>query len=206
MMSATSFAPPKARTHIAESSETCMPSNRPVNLPPLARSRYDSISRALHWMTLCLLIAQFGLGWFMPEVDGVKQPSGLIAWHVGVGTTLLIVVAARLLWAIIRPTPTPVEQASALRALAKAVHIALYSLLLVVPLLGWMNASARNWLVKLGGILPLPQIATPDTLSASIGELHSASATILLILIGMHVLAVVIHEVAFRDRLLRRML
>jgi cytochrome b561 len=86
------------------------------------------------------------------------------------------------------------------------VHIALYSLLLVVPLLGWMNASARNWLVKLGGILPLPQIATPDTLSASIGELHSASATILLILIGMHVLAVVIHEVAFRDRLLRRML
>ncbi|WP_062643275.1 cytochrome b [Caballeronia arationis] len=183
-----------------------MPSNRPVHLPPLARARYDSITRVLHWLTLWLLIAQFGLGWFMPEVDGVKEASGLIAWHVGVGTTLLVVIAARLLWAIVRRAPAPVEQSSALRAVAKAVHMAMYALLLFVPFLGWLNASARNWMVKLGGVLPLPQIATPGSLSASIGEFHSASSTILLMLIGLHVLAVVIHQVAIKDQLLRRML
>jgi cytochrome b561 len=183
-----------------------MQTTRTVRLPPLARARYDAMSRLLHWVTLGLLIAQFILGWLMPEADGVKAPSGLIAWHIGIGTCLLMVFVARLVWAAIRRAPAPVEQSPVLRAIASAVHMTLYALLLVVPLLGWLNASARDWPVKLAGAFNLPQIATPDSLGASIGEWHSASATILLTLIGLHVFAVLVHQLGFKDRLLRRML
>jgi cytochrome b561 len=172
----------------------------------LGVARYDTLSRALHWLTLLLLIAQFSLGWLMPNVDPMKTPIGLVAWHVGVGTSLLAVVALRLLWAALRRSPGPAEETGVLKYLARAVHIALYVLLLLVPLLGWLNASGRDWTVTLAGIWKMPQIATPDSLGASIGEWHSASATILVILIGLHACAAIFHQFIYRDNVLRRML
>ncbi len=169
-------------------------------------ARYDAVSRVLHWLSLLLLVAQFSLGWLMPDADSVKAPAGLVAWHVGIGTSLLALFAARLVWAAMRRSPGPVDQHGGLRFLAAAVHVSMYALLLLVPLLGWLNASGRGWVVRLAGVLDMPPLATPDSLGASIGEWHSTSATILLILIGLHVFAVVVHQVGFKDRLLRRML
>lgn len=171
-----------------------------------ASDRYDGLSRLLHWLSVLLLIAQFSLGWLMPDADSMKTPTGLAAWHVGVGTSLLAVFAARLAWAALRRPPEPVDQHGALRILATAVHLSLYTLLLLVPILGWLNASGRGWTVKLAGVWDMPQLVTPESLGASIGEWHSASATALLILIGLHAFAVLVHQIGFKDRLLRRML
>jgi cytochrome b561 len=84
--------------------------------------------------------------------------------------------------------------------------MALYALLILVPLLGWLNADGRGWVVKLAGVVQFPQISNPSSPDLSIGDLHSASATILLILIGVHVFAVLVHQNIFKDRLMRRML
>src|SRR5260370_13682856 len=70
-----------------------------------ATPRYDSVSRLLHWLTLALLIAQYALGWFMPDVHGTAPPAGLQIWHVGVATTLFAVVPARPVSALLRATP-----------------------------------------------------------------------------------------------------
>lgn len=164
------------------------------------------MSRLLHWLTLGLLVVQFMLGWLMPETNDVKVPSGVIAWHIGVGTSLLVIVVAWCVRAVTRQAPEPTDQSSCVRAIASVVHIALYALLLLVPLLGWLNASGRDWPVKIAGTLHLPQIATPDSPGASIGEWHSASATILLVLIGLHVFAVLVHQFVLKDHLLERML
>lgn len=169
-------------------------------------ARYDGVSRTLHWLSLLLLAAQFSLGWLMPGADSVRAPTGLVAWHVGIGTSLLAVFATRLLWVAMRRSPEPVDQRGVLRFLAGAVHVSMYALLLLVPLFGWLNASGRGWAVRLAGVWDMPQLATPDSLGASIGEWHSASAMVLLILIGLHVFAVLVHQIGFRDSLLQRML
>lgn len=171
-----------------------------------SRGRYDMMSRTLHWLTLVLLVAQFALGWLMPEADEIKVPSGLVAWHIGVGASLLVVIVARVGWALVRRAPTPVDQSPELRAVANILHMALYALLILVPLLGWLNADGRGWVVKLAGVVQFPQISNPSSPDLSIGDLHSASATILLILIGVHVFAVLVHQNIFKDRLMRRML
>ncbi|MGP8434230.1 cytochrome b [Paraburkholderia fungorum] len=168
-------------------------------------ARYDGVSRLLHWLSLLLLMTQFSVGWLMPDADSVKAPVGLVAWHVGIGTSLLAVFAARLVWVAMRRSPGPVDQHGMFRFLA-AAHASMYALLLLVPLLGWLNASGRGWAVRLAGVWDMPPLATSDSLGASIGEGHSASATVLLILIGLHVFAVLVHQIGFKDRLLRRML
>ena len=169
-------------------------------------ARYDGISRFLHWLTLTLLIAQFALGWLMPDADSVKSPEGLVAWHVGVGTSLLVVILIRFVWSVIRQNPGDIDQSQMLHIAARAVHIALYALLVAVPVLGWLNANGRAWLVQIAGVWPLPQIATPESLGASIGEWHGTSAIVLLILIGLHIVGALTHQFSFKDRILRRML
>jgi cytochrome b561 len=170
------------------------------------RTRYDAVSRILHWLTLLLLLTQFALGWLMPDADSVKTPHGLVAWHVGVGTLLLAVVIVRLMWAAIRRSPADVQQSAVLRLAAKTLHRLLYALLLAVPLLGWLNASGRDWAVRLAGVTPLPRLASPDSLGATIGEWHTTSAIFLLVLIGLHVVAAITHQIGFKDRTIRRML
>lgn len=90
--------------------------------------------------------------------------------------------------------------------MSKTTHGLLYILIMLVPLLGWLNANGRSWLVIVAGIWPLPDIAAPDSLGASIGEWHSACATALLLMIGIHVAAALVHQFIFKDGLIRRML
>jgi cytochrome b561 len=157
-------------------------------------------------LTVALLVAQFVLGWLMPAADSLKAPAGRVAWHVSVGTSLLLVIALRLVWAALRRQPEPVVEFGLLTLASTAVYMSLYALLLLVPLLGWLNASGRGWSVRLAGIFNLPQIATPDSFVASLGEWHSASATILLILVGLHVFTVIAQHLLLKDDVLGRML
>jgi cytochrome b561 len=156
-------------------------------------------------LTVALLIAQFVLGWLMPNADSLQAPTGRVAWHVGVGTSLLLVIALRLIWAALRPQPEPVVESDLFTLASTAVHMSLYALLPLVPVLGWLNASGRGWTVRLAGIFNLPQIATADSFVASLGEWHSESATILLIVVGLHIFIVVAHQLLFEANVLGRM-
>ncbi|MFP3560120.1 cytochrome b/b6 domain-containing protein, partial [Paraburkholderia sp. SIMBA_049] len=52
-------------------------------------ARYDAVARVLHWLIVVLLVAQYAIGWTMPDVHRDTHPVGLIAAHLIVGTALL---------------------------------------------------------------------------------------------------------------------
>lgn len=89
---------------------------------------------------------------------------------------------------------------------ASATHKLLYVALIAVPLLGWLNANGRTWQLKLTGAIPLPTIAAPHSLGAAIGEWHSLSATLFIVLIGMHALAALVHRFVMKDGAFERMI
>ncbi|WP_273743976.1 cytochrome b [Burkholderia mallei] len=169
-------------------------------------NRYDLLSRILHWSVAALVLAQFALGWTMPDVHGTAPPVGLVAWHVALGTALIVVIAARLLWPIVRRSPPAHQQGALLSFAASATHKLLYVALIAVPLLGWLNANGRTWQLKLAGAIPLPTIAAPHSLGAAIGEWHSLSATLFIVLIGMHALAALVHRFVMKDGAFERMI
>ncbi len=51
-------------------------------------ARYDTVARFLHWLIVALIVAQFAIGWTMPDVHRDTQPIGLIAAHLLVGTAI----------------------------------------------------------------------------------------------------------------------
>lgn len=179
---------------------------RPMPYITSPANKYDGVARLLHWLVVALIVAQFLIGWIMPDIHHGTQPVGLIAWHLGVGATLLGVVVFRVLWRLTHKPP-PDHLSGILSIASRVTHIALYLTLLAVPLLGWANASSRAWTVKFLGVLKLPALTQAgSTIGHAMGDIHSVMAWVLFGLIVMHVTAAVFHRLILKDETLQRML
>jgi cytochrome b561 len=169
---------------------------------------YGAVAKGLHWLVAMLLAAQYAIAWSMPHIGRGTEPVGLIDWHLSVGTLILLVVAVRLVWSLAYPVPLVSGPLPAWQArVARTTHLVLYALLLVLPLMGWANASARGWTVRLFGLGPLPAILPTDSpLGGALGDIHATTALVLLGLAGLHIAAALYHGFVLRDGILRRML
>jgi cytochrome b561 len=173
--------------------------------PPATR-RYNTVAKALHWAIALLIVAQFAIAWTMPEVHKGTLPVGEIAWHIIVGVTILLLVAARIVWRIVRPPVTVGVDSGLQHRIAQLTHGLLYLCMVVVPLLGWANANARDWAVGLCTGFRLPKImASGDRFGLELGDVHGTLATVMLVLVGLHVAAGLYHHVVLKDDTLQRM-
>lgn len=167
---------------------------------------YGRVARFLHWLVVVLIAAQFVVGWTMPDINRDTQPVGLIAWHLIIGTALILAMAARIVWRLTH-RPPPGDLPPLLDTVSRATHFLLYAALIAVPLLGWANASSRGWASALAGALPLPPIAaTGSSVAHEMGDVHGVLAWVLLALIVMHVGAALFHRFVRKDKVLQRMM
>jgi cytochrome b561 len=169
---------------------------------------YTGTAKALHWLIVVLLVAQFIFAWTMPHIGRNTPITNLISLHFTFGVIILAVALVRLLWRLGHGEPElegdmPPWQITT----ARIVHWLLYTLLLVVPVLGWINASWRNMPVAMFG-LELPKlIATRAPGWQWTGDVHGLLANYaMLALVGLHVLAGLYHYFIRRDGVLQRML
>ncbi|SIT39202.1 putative cytochrome b561 [Paraburkholderia ribeironis] len=167
---------------------------------------YDGVARFFHWLVVLLIAAQFVIGWTMPDIHKGTRPEGLIAWHLGVGAALIAAVVLRIVWRVVHP-PMLAPLSPFLRVVSKITHGLLYLALLVVPVLGWANASSRGWSVKLFGLLPYPAISSVGSpVGHEMGDIHGYLAWVLFALIALHFAAALFHRFILKDQVLQRML
>jgi cytochrome b561 len=169
---------------------------------------HSAPTRFFHWLTALLMALQFTVAVWMPEVDDMDRPVGLVDWHISLGVLILIVVVLRLVWRALSPSPAAETGGPIyLQWLAALAHVALYAMMVALPVLGWANASARGWPVTLFGAIQLPALVSKGSeLGMSLGDIHGAMAWGLLGLTVLHVLAVAFHHFVLRENLLQRML
>jgi cytochrome b561 len=169
---------------------------------------YDRVAKAFHWTIVALVITQFAIAWTMPDIFRGTKPIDLIAWHLSVGAAILFIALVRLAWRLTHPAPLPPSDlAPLLQTVSRTTHFLLYALLIVLPLMGWANASARGWSVRLFGAVPLPSLVAKDSpLGRQMGNIHGMTAIIFLVVIRLHVAGALYHAIILRDRTLQRML
>jgi cytochrome b561 len=169
---------------------------------------YGTVAKALHWSIFFLVAAQFVVAWSMPPIKRGVVPETLINLHLSLGVLILLVVIVRLLWRLGHPVPLASERGPAwLAAAARVTHVTFYVLLLVLPLLGWAAASARDWDVRPFDLTTLPRLLAPRNRAGFLaGDVHTFLSYTLLALVGMHVAAALYHYLVARDRVLQRML
>ena len=98
--------------------------------------------RLAHWLSAVLVLVALGLGTAM--VQFVHDPAArfeLTQTHKSIGIIILALTAARLCRRSFGRTPKAEPAARSLRVAAKATHIVLYALLLLMPVSGWLMAT-----------------------------------------------------------------
>jgi cytochrome b561 len=169
---------------------------------------YSGIAKLFHWAVVVLLTAQYTVAWTMPAIHSGTVPETLITLHLSLGVLIILVMTLRLLWRLTHPAPPPMTGLPAWRLLSSRVtHGALYLLLFMAPLLGWMNASARGWPVTLFALFRLPALlAEGSPLGRTAGDIHVWTTWAILVFAGLHILGALYHRFVLRDAVLMRML
>jgi cytochrome b561 len=120
----------------------------------------------LHWVVALLVVATFALGLWMGDLPRPERPY----WygiHASLGITLMLILFARIVWALLNPTPaavagTPPWQHKA----ARFTHLSLYVLTLATVLFGWFLASVKRTPI----VPPLRRRAAAITAGHPIGK------------------------------------
>ena len=169
---------------------------------------YGLVAQCLHWLVAALVFVQIGLGLYAAALPLSLARLQWLSRHKSLGLTILVLVLLRFAWRSIDRTPAPPESMRPWqRALAALTHRALYLLLVLAPLSGWMRASAAGLSVNWFGLFQVPDLLPKQARLADLLLLaHRGCVALLAFLILCHVLGALIHALVLRDGVVRRML
>ena len=125
-------------------------------------------------------------------------------WHFMMGLTVLATVLVRIVVTLTSVSPRITPNPPALQNLA--MHLALYALMLGLPIAGWLILSASGKPIPFFGLQLPALIGENKELARSIKEVHEAVGTAGYFLIGFHALAGLYHHYLVKDDTLLRML
>ena len=169
--------------------------------------RYGSLSIGLHWLMLLLLVGVYAcieLREFFPKGSDLRE--GLKTWHFMLGLSVFALVWLRLLANMTGHIPRiGPELPKWQKQSARLMHLALYALMIFMPLAGWLLLSAAGKPIPFFG-LQLPALIDESKNTADfIKEIHETVGTVGYFLIGLHAVAALFHHFILRDNMLRRM-
>lgn len=167
-------------------------------------SRYHVSLRVLHWTIAVLVLVQLALGGLvlaeLPNTDEKLLP---LQAHVIAGLLIGTLMALRLIVRLKSRKPAPATAGNAaLNGLRRLTHFLFYAIVLSMISTGIGMAFLAGLfpiLFGAGGDLPESFDALPPYAG------HELFATVLLVLVALHVAGVVYHELVLKDRLLSRM-
>jgi cytochrome b561 len=180
-------------------------------------ARYTRIAMALHWLVAVLILGNIALIWTVDSLpDSYVRPA--VDTHKSIGITVLGLVLLRLLWrAAHAPPPLPVSFKPWEKASAHAAHIALYVLILAMPLSGWMHDSAwkdaARFPMQLFYTVPWPRIGFIEHLDPVLkerlhdifGDIHKYLSYVFYGLFALHVGGALKHQFIDKEPELQRM-
>lgn len=184
------------------------------------RQGWGSVARLLHWAMAVLILFQLAVGVYMVEVIGgdLIRRFELTQTHKSWGFVVFALGLIRILWRWVSPTPTPPAMPGWQKRASEASHVALYVLMIALPVSGWLMASAsplndpdayplqvRNMVF---GLFELPDPFQPGSkaLDEALKLVHAGLAAALATILAVHALAALKHQFVDHDGLLRRMI
>ncbi|KJS39932.1 MAG: nickel-dependent hydrogenase, b-type cytochrome subunit/YceI-like family protein [Hyphomonas sp. BRH_c22] len=172
-------------------------------------SRYTAVAIALHWAIAALIIFMIWLGWNMEENETRYQ------LHKSIGITILLLTVARVVWRMLNPPPAlPADMKPLEKTASHYVHVGLYALMILMPLLGWVLVSVSKFQVPtvLFGTVSWPNLPFlsglrgNELVHAIIETLHSKGAWVIIALLALHVAGALKHEFSAEEGVLKRMI
>lgn len=184
-------------------------------------NNYGAVARWLHWVTAALFLASYCTVYYRHWFTESKTTENMIAFqlHLSVGISIGVLVLLRLLWRFYNPAPDHESTNPLAKGLVQLGHLALYLVMIVMPLSGYLGTGGSTDFFFLFEIpkfedTQLFSLLVSDGLGLSFEEFEAPidfihkkifGQWITWLLIAGHALAALYHHYILQDRTLRRM-
>lgn len=167
--------------------------------------RYDRGAIAFHWI-MALLVVIVGVLGLLHDSWPKGTQSFWINIHALCGLALWVLLMARVWWRSIHPPPPlPPEARAFSPALARPVHLLMYALLFVTPILGIVTFIWHGRVFDFGLFQVDFGVRKDRAIFHPTEDIHGYLAYTLFAVAGLHALAALWHQFVRRDRMLSRM-
>ena len=168
-------------------------------------TEYGSISKIFHWLSAAVLLAQIPLGFYLVDLDFGEKRLTIESIHVILGLSIFYLTLLRLIYKLFNPTPSLANNIfPGQRLIAKLNHILLYLAILVITTSGALKKLFNGEMLDL--FLFDIEIKDNFELAELFYDIHILSNYTLITLISLHIFAVIIHKVIFKENLLKKIL
>ncbi|MGU3782112.1 cytochrome b [Burkholderia metallica] len=173
-----------------------------------SHAAYARFAIAMHWSIAILILSNLSIGIYMDMFPhNSSQFNGVLFYHASIGSLIFMLTVPRVVWRVTHtPPPLPASVPAWQARIAGVLHGALYLLLILVPLTGYVHRLAGAHPVSFFGIVQLPMLVGRDEpLRLLTDTLHRALVLTLGLLLAMHITAGLKHKFVDRDGVAERM-
>lgn len=168
-------------------------------------ARYDRGAIGFHWIVAVLVVVVGVLGLLHDSWPKGTQ-SFWINIHALLGLLLWVLLTARFWWRSTHPPPPlPAEAGALARTLSRRVHLLLYALLFVIPILGIVTFIWHGRVFDFGLFKVDVGVQKNRAIFHPTEDIHGYLAYTLFTVAGLHALAALWHHFIRRDGVLSRM-
>ena len=175
--------------------------------PPREVGVYDPGLRAIHWLMAALIFSALALGIWASLLPRGESRSEVLFFHKSIGVTVFGLVVLRIIWRLVAGAPAYAEPLGRfVHAASRAGHLALYALMIAMPVSGYLTSTASGAPLPWFGLFTLPRLVGKDkSLAEATAWAHYLFAWTIAFVLAAHFSAVVWHAAIKRDTILTRM-
>ena len=168
-------------------------------------TEYGLISKFFHWLSALLLMLQIPLGFYLVDLDFGENKITIENIHIIIGLIIFYLIILRLINNILNPTPK-MKNNSFLGQIfiARLNHFLLYLTILLITISGILKKlfGGESLIIFFNEI----KVKENFNLADQFYDVHIFANYILIGLISLHIFAVIIHKVFFKENLLKKIL
>ena len=182
---------------------------------------YGSIAKWLHWSIAILFLCSYATvkyrHWF--TVKDTPENWTALQLHLSVGITIAALVLLRIIWRLMNSVPDEEPGSKVAHLAAKLGHYALYAMMIIMPLTGYIGTGVNTEYFFLFDIAKFESTQVFASLVTNglnmsfeefekpIDYIHKelGGELIVLLLLAGHILAAMYHHFIRKDRTLRKM-
>lgn len=172
---------------------------------------YTLTAKILHWLMAAIFIFVWCVGFYTDHfISSGTDPliPTLMGLHKNIASTLIFLFFIRVFWRYTHPAPElPNTLSSTLKAMTHIMHIALYIVLILMPVTGCLLSWSAGRTVPVLYLFNLPNIIqTNPEFKAIIKPTHIYLSWIVGVMVIGHIAAALKHHLIDKDNVFKSMM
>ncbi|OWZ25265.1 cytochrome b [Wolbachia endosymbiont of Wuchereria bancrofti] len=173
----------------------------------MGNSKYNLGLRIIHWLMAVFIVGMLCSGFYMKSLPVSNEIKfSIYTIHKACGVNVLGLIILRIFFRVFTCDPTfPASFSQFVINVSKTVHFILYSLMILMPLSGYVMSSASS--IKIKYLFHVPLLINKDKdLANAANLLHSILAYFMVFFIILHILGALKHIFIDKQNILKRII